>query len=225
MRDEVDEDGDLIHKWRLVRKKAAAKYELYDLLDDRKQKKNLAANKRLNPVKKQLAADYEVWWKLVSSRADEYVRPVLGHPAEPEACLWGFDWHGGMGPWSQRLVASGAKANGWWAVDFAKAGAYHFDLRRWPKEIEKETSLTSGYDKPVETGVLGKALPIAKARIRLFQGKTTIAERTTDMPPDADGAVFEIESLDAGPCFLQTWFYDRDGNELCGAYYVHVTRL
>ena len=224
MRDEVDADGKIIHKWRLTRKGAGAPFELYDVLADRKQRKNLAVGKKLRPVRKQLAADYEAWWKLVSARADEYVRPVLGHPADPEACLWGYDWHGDPGPWSQRLVAQGTQANGWWPVAFAEAGTYRFDLRRWPKEIEAETTLTSAYDKPVETGVLGKPLPIAMARIRLFQDDGTIAEETADIAPDADGVVFEFADIPEGPCSLQTWFYDQEGNELAGAYYVYVNR-
>jgi hypothetical protein len=225
MRDEVDADGNIIYKWRLTRNKAGAPYQLYDVLTDPKQRKNLAGDQKLAPIRKQLAADYEEWWRLVSARADEFVRPVLGHPAEPDACLWGFDWHGDMGPWNQRLVAAGAKANGWWPIRLARAGRYRFELRRWPKEIEAETTLTSSYDKPVETGVLGKALPIAKARIRLFRGNTTVAEKTSDPAPGADGAVFEFEDLPEGPCSLQTWFHDKDGNELAGAYYVYVTRM
>lgn len=30
--------------------------------------------------------------------------------------------------------------------------------------------------------------------------------------------------LTPGPVDLQTWFYDREGNEICGAYFVYVER-
>ena len=62
----------------------------------------------------------------------------------------------------QAQVRWGERKNSYWHLQVAQAGTYRFELRRWPKEIEAETTLTSSYDKPVETGVLGKALPIAK---------------------------------------------------------------
>ena len=38
------------------------------------------------------------------------------------------------------------------------------------------------------------------------------------------GAVFELK-LNKEDVKLQTWFYDKQGRELCGAYYVYVKRL
>jgi arylsulfatase A-like enzyme len=222
MRDQVDAEGNIAHKWRLVRKGAGAKYELYDVQSDPRQRKNLAAVPAYVDVKKRMAAEYERWWKLVSARADEYVRPVLGHDAQPDACLWGFDWLGGKGPWSQRLVAGAARSNGFWAVDFAEGGTYRFDLRRWPKEIQDNTTITSGYDKPLITGEKGKPLPIAKAKIRIYTDEGTVAEESVALPPDVDGPVFVLKDISPGPCFVQTSFYDESGRELCGAYYVYV---
>lgn len=41
---------------------------------------------------------------------------------------------------------------------------------------------------------------------------------------DDKAATFTVE-LTAGKTHLMTWFYDADGRELCGAFYVDVRRL
>lgn len=224
MRDEVDATGRIVQKWRMVRANARAKTELYDVLNDPRQAKNLASNKSHSKVLAQLRRDYEQWWQIVSARADEYVRPILGHADDPDACLWGFDWHDAQGPWSQRLIATGAPSNGVHAVRFAGAGTYRFELRRWPREIADQTTITSAAPKLVSTNTPCKALPIAQARIKVYTESRVFADQTLDVLTDADSIVFSLPELPVGDAFIKTWFIDDAGKEICGAYYVYVTR-
>jgi len=64
----------------------------------------------------------------------------------------------------------------------------------------------------------GKALPIAKARLKINQ-----FDRSKSVASGDKSATFTVP-LKAGKTQLQTWFYDKDGNELCGAYYARVYR-
>ncbi len=113
------------------------------------------------------------------------------------------------------------------AVAFAQAGDYSFDLRRWPREIAGQTTVTSQLRTPIKSTsgdrpTLGKALPVRTARIRIWHGEKTYADERQDVKPDSSGAVFAAR-LPAGPAMVQTWFYDEAGKELCGAHYDYVS--
>ena len=232
MRDEWDAAGKIVHKWRLIRPSATRPWELYDIQADEWERTNLLAqpaNGHVGEIVQSLQAAYEVWWRKVSVRASEYSRPIVGSPVEPVVCLYSHDWHmkSGLPPWNQTAVAAGMKANGFNAASFARAGDYTFDLRRWPREIANETTMTSRLLVPIRVTqsnalTYGKALPIHTARIRIWNGDKTYADERQEVKPDSDGAVFTVR-LPAGPAMVQTWFYDASGKELCGAYYDYVS--
>ena len=66
---------------------------------------------------------------------------------------------------------------------------------------------------------VGKALPIEKARIQIGEYDETIK-----VGPEDKAATFTLK-LNKGRQKLKTWFYDKDGNEMCGDYYVYIERL
>jgi hypothetical protein len=72
----------------------------------------------------------------------------------------------------------------------------------------------------VTDGVLpaGTALPIAKARVKI--GSVDVSAPVVT----GDKAVTFNVTLLQGPAELQTWFYDDQGQEICGAYFVRVLR-
>ena len=174
MGDELNATGDLIHKWRLVSKAQPKTWELYDLVGDKKQVRDLAAEPASAATVARFSAAYEKWWAEISARAGEYCRPILGSDAEPATCLYSEDWHTGDNvPWNHTQIAEGMKANGFHAVEFARSSPYIFDLRRWPREIEAETTATSALAHPIQaTGgnrpTVGIALPIRSARLRIW---------------------------------------------------------
>ena len=218
-------DGDKItNKWRLVRGSAKGRYELYDVLVDPAQTKNLIENTDHNEIVQDLKDRYETYWEYVQPRSHEYTRIILGHPAEPVTQLNSHDFHNKY-LWNHAIVASGKKGTGFIAIEFNKAGSYQFDLRRWPKEIEGQTTLTTAPEGVVYDGLTKSvALDIASARIKIWHGDKVYADERKDAQPGADGIPFTIDNLPQGPAFIQTWFFNSKG-EGEGAVYYNYARI
>jgi hypothetical protein len=205
-------DGDkIIRKWRLTRSGASANWELYDVLADEDQSDNIIGEAAHAAIDAELKEAYENWWRLVDQRAAEYTRIVIGHPAEPVTQLSSHDFHG-IELWNHQHIAEGKTGSGYIAIEFAKPGTYHFDLRRWPKEVEDQSTLTTAPKGKVFDGkTTPKALAIASACIRIWNGEVVYANERKDVESGADGVPFTLNNLPAGPAFIQTWFYDSAG--------------
>jgi arylsulfatase B len=212
----------MTQQWRLVSPGPGgaaepAKLELFDMQTDPGQRTDVAAQHPA--VVARLKADYERWWTLVSARAGEYARIILGDARENPARLTAHDWHGegASRTWSQRSISQGPDANGFWAVQ-TRAGRYTIELRRWPKELN--LPLGAAYAPPADNReqAPGKAIPgIHKARIRIGA-----VDRTVDADASLPAVVFTVD-LPAGPAELQTWLISKDGSER-GAFFVYVRR-
>ncbi|WP_434035555.1 sulfatase-like hydrolase/transferase [Formosa sp. 4Alg 33] len=210
-----DWNGDVIeYKWRLLRTSATSDWELYDVLTDLKQENNIISNPAYNSVVAELKEEYEKWFQLVEERASEYTRIIIGNKAEPKTTLHAHDFHGTV-IWHQDDVKKGAPGSGFIAVELDKSGTYNFDLRRWPKEIEDKSTLTSGDEN-------GKALNIASARIKIWNGDTVYVDEKKDANVGQDGVQFTIQNLPKGPAFIQTWFYNEAGKLEGAVYYNYV---
>lgn len=204
----------LWRQWRLIKGT-----KLYDLNTDRRQRSDVAA--RYPQVVARMRAHYEHWWKGVEGGLDTLVPTYLGAAEQNPTTLTPDAW--GDPPlwfdqWEQ--VLRGEQRNGTWHVLVTRPGRYRFSLRRWPGEIR--IPMTRGL--PAHSGELGKfppgtALPIAKARLRVGR-----FDRTREVAAEQQSVDFTV-TLDQGRTQVQTWFYDAQGNELCGAYYVEVYRL
>jgi arylsulfatase A-like enzyme len=194
----------MTERWRLVNGR-----ELYDIRLDPGQTDDVSAKYPESVA--QLRDHYERWWADVSARFDDYSEIVLGHPRENPSTLTAHDWHEAeQAPFSQRLIEAGTKANGFWAVRFAKPGHYEFRLRRWPRESRLPICAATS---------AGKALPVAQARLRLND-----QEWHCEVQADETAARFSVD-LPAESARLRTSFLDKTSEELCGAYYVDVKRL
>jgi arylsulfatase A-like enzyme len=206
--------GDLItNKWRLIRNSSDSDWELYDVLVDELQKNDVRSNPANDVIIADLKEEYELWWQLVDERSSEYTRIILGSTEEPESELYAMDFHGTI-IWEQAMVKKGVSGSGFIAIEFDKTGTYNFDLRRWPKELESETTLTSAGS--------GIALPIANARIKIWNGDTVYVDETKKVDPNSDGVNFTINNLPKGPAFIQTWFYNSSDEMLGAVYYNYV---
>ena len=200
------------NKWRLFRGK-----ELYNVATDPGQKKNVAAQ---HPeIVKSLHDHYEKWWARTEPLSREFPPIHLGSDHESPVYLGCEDW---VAPNSahQDEIRTGLNRSGPWHVLVERAGSYEVALRRWPAEAD--TAITAGL--PPFKGILGsyppgKALPIVKARLRVAGIDESKPVAETDK-----AATFQVR-LPAGRTTLQTWFYDRKGKQLCGAYCVYVTKL
>ncbi|ALJ04705.1 hypothetical protein APS56_05960 [Pseudalgibacter alginicilyticus] len=221
---DIWEGGNITHKWRLVRKDESSDWELYDVLKDEKQENNVINNSMYIAIIEELKEEYEKWWILVKERSDEYTRVVLGNPSEPETRLNSHDFHNSV-IWNQGNVARGDEGSGFIAIDIEKSGTYKFDLRRWPKEIENQTTLnTAPVDKVFNSNKSPVALNIASARIKIWNGDTVYVDEKKDANPNADGVLFTLKNLPKGPAFIQTWFYNTSG-EIEGAVYYNYASL
>ncbi len=228
MRDAFDAQGALVHKWRLSSTDNADRWILHDVLADPRQERDLSSRPDLQVLKAELRKAYDDWWDLVSRRSDEPVRPWIGHPEDGEICLLAHDWQvEGMVPWNHTLIAEGLRINGPHAVEFVRAGTYRFDLRRWPRELEAETSVRSRLARPISHArdnrpTFGTALPVHSARLRIQSGNQVVSDLRQVMSPETDAVVFVVQDVLTGPATIQTWFYDEAGDEIAGAYYVYT---
>ena len=113
--------------------------------------------------------------------------------------------------------------NGYWEIDIVRAGAYTFDLRRWPREAN--LGLNDGIEgtPQVDFGEMtyevrhtgGKALPITAAELEVggqYQSQQVKKGQLS--------AKFTMQ-LEAGSTILRTRLYNDEGFGL-GAYYVYI---
>ena len=190
-------------RWRLVNGR-----ELYDIRADRGQKNDISAE---HPdVVKALREAYEKWWGDISQRFDEHCEIIIGSDKENPTRLTCHDWHGGDSPpWDQTHILKGLDANGFWAVEVARAGEYEFSLRRWPMEV----------DVPINATIAG-GRAIRANRARLAIGPVDLSE---PIAGDAKQVTFRTR-LEPGKMKLQTWLIADDGTSR-GAYFVYVRRI
>jgi hypothetical protein len=190
--------------------------ELYDLASDFSQQTNVID--KHPTVVARMRADYERWWDRVAPGVNEFSALVIGADAENPSLLSPADWQDSFLD-QGRQVREGLRRNGTWNVVVERAGDYEFELRRWPREAA--AALAGGLPAQRHTDgefPPGVALPIAQARVRVGG-----CDERRAVAPDDQSVTFTA-TLPAGRTQLQTWFYDAEGRELCGAYYVYVTR-
>jgi arylsulfatase A-like enzyme len=217
--------------WRLVKGK-----ELYNIKADPGQKDDVAAEH--SEIVNKMRDHYETWWSAIEPGLSEFETLTLGSDHENPTRLSSLDWLApkltiaaqtvdirqlGQVPVVEGSLPMGRPMpvlNCPWSVSVERDGSYEISLRRWPEEAD--TAITASL--PPYHGVdgkfpAGKALPAAKARLKI--GEADVSKPVTQ---DDKAATFTVR-LAAGKTQLNTWFYDADGEELCGAFYVHVRRL
>jgi len=209
-----DHAGVLWKRWRLLEDR-----ELYDLESDPLQETNVIDQ---HPeVVKPMREHLHRWWDEVGPTANEPQRVVIGSDHENPSRLTACEWLDVFVD-QQAQIRSGVDKSGYWLLDVAEAGIYEFELRRWPRELDRP--LTEGGtdgrgELPIRRAYLYISghhhLPIGEKEPYGFEGLTTPVKRW------ATAAVFTVE-LEKGPMALHTWF--RGKETLLSAYYVYVTR-
>jgi hypothetical protein len=203
-------------KWRLVKGT-----ELYDVETDRAQKNDLSAK---HPERvKALRAYYEGWWKGLEPYLNDLVPISLGAKAQPVVELNSGDWEGIYADNTGYVrEAVGGPTGAHWNVLVETAGEYTFTLRRWPEQTRAalgeryEPSAKSPSNKPK---VVTRAFPtIAEGVVQLGEHRQTVKA-----DPKSTGAKLTLK-LPAGRGKLKAWFRDAEGKDLCGAFFVTVSR-
>lgn len=211
----------ITQQWRLVNPSADGneqRIELYDIVADPGQKKNIA---REHPdLVRSLEAQYDAWWKQTSTLANQYVRITLGSDSENPSCLNCMDWHGDNAilVWNQRQIRTAPAVNGFWAVDISRSGVYRFEMRRWPRELD--LAIDAPYNDPLPNMETTPGVAIYPTRAQLEIG--SINETRPVHPGDKFAEFFAF--LPKGPAELRATFYGQN-NIQWGAYYVCVERL
>ncbi len=201
-------------RWRLLEDR-----ELYNLETDPLQQDNVID--KHPEVVARMRARLDTWWAEVGPAANEVQRVIIGSEFENPSRLTGCEWLDVFID-QQRQIRAGQEKSGYWMLEVAEDGEYEFELRRWPREIDR--SITA----PSKTGT--GALPITQASFYLsnhhhlsisdkspygFEGLTKTVEKE-------DTSVTFTAQLKKGPIALHTWF--RGPQTTLSAYYVYVTR-
>lgn len=201
-------------EWRLLEDR-----ELYNLKTDPMQTTNVL-DKHPEVVAK-MRARLDAWWADVGPNANDVQRVVIGSEHENPSRLTGCEWLDVFID-QQRQIRVGQQKSGYWMLEVAEAGDYEFELRRWPREIDRPITA------PAENG--GGALEINEASFYLSDHHhMSIGEKqaygfeglTKKVGRDDTSVTFSAE-LEKGPVALHTWF--RGTNTILSAYYVYVTR-
>ncbi len=191
-------------KWRLL-----GGERLYDVSSDPHQDKNVAAQ---HPdILAAMRKHYEQWWAKTDPLFKQRRYIHLGSQRANPLMLYSSDWRGSYADNFANL--SRGDQIGYWDVLVERKGEYRITLSRWHPAAEQ------ALDAPLQ-GPQGKgrAVPIAKARIKV--GNVDISQPTVTGQKEVS---FKLH-LEAGKTQLSTWFYDKDGKELCSAYYTLVER-
>ena len=199
-------------KWRLI-----GSNNLYDIATDPHQDKNVA--NQYPDVAQAMRDHYEQWYAEAKIRFDKPRFITVGSDEAKSLTLYSNDWQGGYCDNPPNLVA--ANTMGYWDIEIEKAGTYEFELRRWPESA----------DLPLSSGVKGEEIKAHEgftgfvgARPIHYAGIQVAEFQETKVPKrDATHASFTAK-LSAGTTKLSTLFSDIDGNPLCSAIYVKVTR-
>lgn len=211
-RPEKWESAVMWRKWRLVKGT-----ELYNLASDFGQKNDVAAE---HPdVLKKLRDAYETWWSGVEPKLDDFSPISIGAEQENPVTLSAADWANVYCDNMQNL-REGVNRNGPWHLLVERDGTYQIELRRWPREADAAVTAGVPEFKAVDGSLPpGKPLPIAKVRLKLGD-----FDEQKPVSAEEKGITFTLPLKSGTRATMQTWCYDADGKELCGAYFAYVLR-
>ena len=203
-------------KWRLVKGD-----ELYDVEADRGETADIAG--RHPGVVKAMRDHYEAWWRGLEPTLNDFVPISLGAAPQPVVELTSGDWEGIYADNTGYVRAAvGGPTGGHWNVLVERAGAYEFTQRRWPERTHAalgDRYEPSAKSPPSMANVQTVGFPTIAAAHVAIAGQ----EASSPADPMATGATVRL-TLPAGRTTLKAWFSDAAGKNLCGAFFVTVTR-
>jgi arylsulfatase len=209
--------------WRLLECR-----ELYNRTEDPMQENNVFD--QYPEVVNEMMKELDIWWDNVEDKANEEQKIIIGTENENPSILTACDWLDVFVD-QQPQVSYGVRKNSYWCLEVAQEGDYEFELRRWPKETDSPIAgACEMTDRNGEVG--GKALPISSASMYIGGvNHRSVAEKrpysfeglTKAVAPEDTAITFDVH-LQPGPIYLHTFFNEGKSSNVCGAYYVYVTR-
>jgi len=200
------------NRWRLVHGK-----ELYDLKTDPGQKTDVAAGHA--EVLQKMRDHYEKWWAGIAPTLDDFTPILIGSEQENPVTLSSADWANVYCD-NMMNLRQGVPKNGVWHLQVDRDGTYEIGLRRWPKEADAALAAAVPIFKAVDGQLpAGKALPVVRARLKIGDLDETKPVAAADKE-----VTFTVTLRAAARVQMQSWLYDTQGQELCGAYFVYVRR-
>jgi arylsulfatase len=204
-------------KWRLVKGE-----ELYDIVADRAQQTNRAAD---HPdVVQAMRAYYDGWWQGVEPLLDDFVPISIGAKQQPVVELTSGDWENIYADNTGHVrEAVGGPTGGQWHIFIEEPGTYEFTLRRWPEQTG--AALGDRYE-PSEKSPPNKAQTQTVGFPTIAQAKLEIAGTKGQTAADGTQPAVKIvvADLPRGRTTLKAWFSDGSGKDLCGAFFVTAAR-
>ncbi len=204
------------NKWRLT-----APNKLFDVSKDPHQDKNIAAE---HPeVVKAMNEHYDAWYAEAAELYKKKRVVIVGSEVSNPTELLANDWNGGYCDNMNRLYAG--KERGYHNIHVEQEGDYQIKMSRWqfdsgialcgydPELIRPSDNI---YMTPVDPSLAAK--PIAKAQLIVGDYNKTIDTKSADTV-----ATFDIH-LKKGDTTIEGIFLDKNGEAICGAFYIEVLR-
>jgi len=201
-------------EWRLFENR-----KLYNLKKDPKQSTDLISKHPEIALK--MRSHLDDWWDTVKDIANEPQPIIIGSDNENPMMLTACDWMDVFVD-QQGQVKRGTKKNSYWLLDVEENGTYEFELRRWPKEL----------DRPISSPEKGEqSVTIVQARLFI----DNVLHQDDYQPYSYEGAKVDLDQKDKSAKFtvelkkgqiaLHTWFDKKRNDTAFGAYYVYVKRI
>jgi len=204
------------NSWRLV-----GSDELYNISSDSGQQHNVAA--RYPEVFHKMKTYYDSWWDKVAAGTKQFVPLVVGSPRENPVVLTSDFWANGDYINTQWKVAqlAGEKKGGVWHVDVERPGKYLVELSRWPFHLDRRMDIAGPAKGVGGTWIRkGKAVSFSTACLSVNGQEPVISQRSD---PGFTKITMEVD-LRKGANTLQGWFKNTDGEAVCAAYYLRLTK-
>ncbi len=202
--------------WRLV-----GENELYDLSEDPAQENNIAED--FPEVLNKMREFYESWWANIQPEINHFVPVIIGSEKENPVFLNSDNWvsEAVNSQWNIAR-ALGPPQGGVCHIHVLQEGKYRIELSRWPFHLKRNMVLP-GPSTAVGGTMLrtGEEIPVEYGCFSVDGSEPVIVKKDS---PDAVKISYETY-LQSGDITFQGWFKDKNGKNLCGAYYVKMERL
>ena len=219
-------------RWRLING-----VELYDMLDDPGQKKNVA--KDHPEVVKKMRDFYDQWWAELEPTFSQTTELYIGYEPQEAVTLTAHDWLAGARtpPWNQAQVRWGngifdRKTGAYkpenydhhWAVKVITDGTYEIKVYRYAPEADKPITaeIPPGENVPGSSRAYrankGVAYPVTEALLKI-DGKEIARKPVTDK----DTSITFTAELKKGSIQLAPVFLTGEKGEI-GTYYAVIRK-